>query len=68
MVDVTEDLARRGAHQFGYDEWATGWEEVIKRPDIDIVDIVTPNDSHRADRRARAASTASMCSARSRSR
>ena len=47
VVDVTEDLARRGAHQFGYDEWAVGWEEVIGRPDIDIVDIVTPNDSHR---------------------
>ena len=47
VVDVSEDLARRGAHQFGYDEWAVGWEEVIKRPDIDIVDIVTPNDFHR---------------------
>src|SRR4029079_12018517 len=47
VVDVSEDLARRGAHQFGYDEWAVGWEDVVKRPDIDIVDIVTPNDSHR---------------------
>jgi predicted dehydrogenase len=47
VVDVNEDLARRGAHQFGYDEWAVNWEEVVKRDDIDIVDIVTPNDSHR---------------------
>jgi len=47
VVDVTEDLARRAAHQFGFDEWAVGWEQVLKRPDIDIVDIVTPNDSHR---------------------
>jgi predicted dehydrogenase len=47
VVDVTEDLARKGAHQFGFDEWAVGWERVIARPDIDIVDIVTPNDSHR---------------------
>lgn len=47
VVDVTEDLAKRGAHQFGYDEWAVGWEDVIARDDIDIVDIVTPNDSHR---------------------
>jgi predicted dehydrogenase len=47
VVDVIEDLARRGMHQFGFDEWAVGWEKVIARPDIDIVDIVTPNDSHR---------------------
>jgi predicted dehydrogenase len=47
VVDVSEDLARRGAHQFGYDEWAVGWENVLSREDIDIVDIVTPNDSHR---------------------
>jgi predicted dehydrogenase len=48
VVDVSEDLARRGAEQFGYDEWAVGWEKAIARDDIDIVDIVTPNDSHAA--------------------
>jgi len=47
VVDVTEALARRGAHQFGYDEWSLDWRQTIARPDIDIVDIVTPNDSHR---------------------
>ncbi|MBV9287284.1 MAG: Gfo/Idh/MocA family oxidoreductase [Hyphomicrobiales bacterium] len=46
VVDVTEDLARRGAQQFGFDEWATNWKDAVARPDIDIVDIVTPNDSH----------------------
>ena len=48
VVDVTEDLAQRGAHQFGYDEWALDWKKVVARPDIDVVNIVTPNDSHRA--------------------
>src|SRR5207247_1752071 len=47
VADLSEELARRGAHQFGYDEWTVGWEDVVIRPDIDIVDIVTPNDSHR---------------------
>ncbi len=47
VVDITEGLARKGAHQFGYDEWAVDWRSAIERPDIDIVDIVTPNDSHR---------------------
>jgi predicted dehydrogenase len=48
VVDVTEELARRGAHQFGYDEWALDWKKVVARPDIDVVSIVTPNDSHRS--------------------
>jgi predicted dehydrogenase len=47
VVDVTEELARNGAHQFGFNEWAVGWEKTIARSDVDIVDIVTPNDSHR---------------------
>jgi predicted dehydrogenase len=46
VVDVTEDLARRGVQHFGYEEAATDWKATIDRPDIDIVDIVTPNDSH----------------------
>ncbi len=46
VIDVTEGLAQRGAHQFGYDEWAIDWREAVARRDIDIVDIVTPNDSH----------------------
>lgn len=34
------------ATQWGWQESATDWREVIGRDDIDIVDIVTPGDSH----------------------
>ncbi|WP_194398732.1 Gfo/Idh/MocA family protein [Microbacterium atlanticum] len=34
------------AAQWGWQESATDWREVIARDDIDIVDIVTPGDSH----------------------
>jgi predicted dehydrogenase len=34
------------ATKWGWAEWATDWREVIARDDIDIVDIVTPGDSH----------------------
>ncbi|MGN6220911.1 MAG: Gfo/Idh/MocA family protein [Microbacterium sp.] len=34
------------AAQWGWVESATDWREVIARDDIDIVDIVTPGDSH----------------------
>ena len=32
--------------QFGWQQTSTDWREVVNSPDIDIVDINTPNDSH----------------------
>ena len=46
LVDVTKDLAETGRQRYGFDEAAHDWREVVTRKDIDIVDIVTPNDSH----------------------
>jgi predicted dehydrogenase len=37
---------RLAAEQLGWEEPATDWREVVTRPDIDIVDISTPGDSH----------------------
>jgi predicted dehydrogenase len=37
---------KAAAEQLGWEEWATDWREVVKRPDIDLVDIATPGDSH----------------------
>ena len=34
------------ARQFGWEEAATDWEAVVRRKDIDVVDIVTPGDLH----------------------
>jgi len=34
------------AGRFGWAEAATDWREVVNRPDIDLVDICTPGDSH----------------------
>lgn len=36
----------RMAHQWGWEETATNWEDVVGRKDIDIVDICTPNYLH----------------------
>ncbi|MDF3069312.1 MAG: Gfo/Idh/MocA family oxidoreductase [Polyangiaceae bacterium] len=36
----------KAANQLGWEEHATRWEDVVARPDIDIVDICTPGDSH----------------------
>jgi predicted dehydrogenase len=37
---------KEAADRLGWDEAATDWHEVVNRPDIDIVDISTPGDSH----------------------
>jgi len=34
------------ARAFGWDAFATDWRDVLRRPDVDVVDISTPNDSH----------------------
>ncbi|KAB1644938.1 Gfo/Idh/MocA family protein [Gulosibacter chungangensis] len=47
LADATEDLARAGAEQFGYAEYTDSWEDVVNHPEVDLVDIVTPNWLHR---------------------
>src|SRR2546428_1303847 len=34
------------ARKYGWEEAATEWEKVVRRKDIDIIDISTPGDSH----------------------
>lgn len=34
------------AGQLGWRDYSTDWREVIRRPDIDVIDINTPNDTH----------------------
>jgi predicted dehydrogenase len=47
LVDATDELAAAGAAQFGYERWATSWQDVVADPAVDIVDIVTPNFLHK---------------------
>lgn len=37
---------RKAQVQLGWESAATDWREVVADPEIDIIDIVTPNDSH----------------------
>ena len=46
IVGRNAEAVADAAAQWGWQEWATDWREVIARDDIDIVDIVTPGDSH----------------------
>jgi predicted dehydrogenase len=42
----TEAKVAEAARVLGWQEHATSWQQVIARPDIDVVDICTPGDSH----------------------
>jgi predicted dehydrogenase len=42
----TEHKVKAAQEQFGWQEYATKWEDVIARNDIDLVDIGTANDTH----------------------
>ncbi|MCT2086887.1 Gfo/Idh/MocA family oxidoreductase [Microbacterium enclense] len=46
VVGRNADAVASAAAKWGWAESATDWREVIARDDIDIVDIVTPGDSH----------------------
>jgi len=41
------DAVQQAADKLGWQEAATRWEEVVARPDIDVIDICTPGDSHK---------------------
>ena len=46
LVGRHADAVADAAARWGWAESATDWREVIARDDIDIVDVVTPGDSH----------------------
>jgi len=46
IVGRNAEGVARSAAKWGWAESATDWREVIARDDIDLVDIVTPGDSH----------------------
>jgi len=42
-----EQGVREAAARFGWESWETDWRRLVARDDIDMIDINTPNDSHK---------------------
>jgi predicted dehydrogenase len=42
----TEASVKAFADQWGYQSFETDWRKLVARPDIDLIDIASPNDSH----------------------
>ena len=46
VCDVTVERAKDAAQQLGFAEYTADWREIVNDPNIDIVDICTPNNIH----------------------
>ncbi len=43
----SEEKAKEFADNWGYESIETDWRKLIERKDIDVIDIASPNDTHR---------------------
>jgi len=46
IVDINLDVARDAAEKFAFESYSTDWHDIINDPEIDVVDICTPNNVH----------------------
>ncbi len=46
LCDVEIERARDFAHTFGIPEATDDWQATVARPDVDVVDVVTPSHTH----------------------
>jgi len=46
VVGRDEDGVREAAERMGFASYETDWRKLIERDDIDLIDIVTPNNTH----------------------
>ena len=42
-----EDRVKKFAENWGYESFDTDWRNLVVRKDIDVIDIASPNDTHR---------------------
>ena len=40
------ETAEAFARNWGYESFETDWRALVRRPDIDLIDIASPNDTH----------------------
>ena len=46
LAEFTDAMAADAATRFGFENSTSDWKSIIDNPDIDLVDIATPNNSH----------------------
>jgi predicted dehydrogenase len=46
LAEATDDIATEAAARFGFERSTSDWRQVVEDPDIDVIDIATPNNLH----------------------
>ncbi len=46
IAEATQPLAEEASRRFGFEKYTDDWRQIIEDPEIDIVDIATPNHLH----------------------
>lgn len=46
VCDIVPSIAQGALERFGFARSCTDWRDIVNDPDIDIVSVCTPNDSH----------------------
>jgi predicted dehydrogenase len=46
LADVNQEAAQKAAKAFGFEKSAGDWQDLVNDPDVDLVDITTPNNLH----------------------
>jgi predicted dehydrogenase len=47
VAELTDEVAEEAARRFGFESHTSDWRRLVESDDIDIVDISTPNNTHR---------------------
>src|SRR5919112_4596453 len=47
VVDRTDDLAAQAARTLGFENSSGDWRSLIDNPEIDVIDITSPNALHK---------------------
>lgn len=46
IAEATDELAKDAASRFGFEKSTSNWRSIVDDPEIDLVDIATPNNLH----------------------
>lgn len=46
ICDIDPDIARDAKDRFGFEKYCTDWQDIVNDPEIDVVNVCTPNNAH----------------------
>ena len=47
LAEITPELAEKKAKEFGFNRFTGDWMDIVQDPNVDVVDICTPNFLHK---------------------